>query len=64
MIKADQETFEKMDKQYLLKVKKEPWGYQCLSNERAFYQENYPDTVIEKTGIDELMLLMIKGETV
>ena len=27
-----------------------------------FYQENYPDIVIEKGGIDEVIMMMIRGE--
>ncbi len=35
-----------------------------LTNERQFYVENYPNLVIEKAHIDDLMEYMIKGETV
>ena len=29
----------------------------CLTNEKQFYLENYPDIVVEKSGIDELILM-------
>ena len=62
VIKVDTKAYDSLDKRYILKRKKESWGYSCLTDQRSFYMENYPETVIEKTGIDELIMLMIKGE--
>ena len=31
-------------------------------NQKQYYIENYPDCVVEKGNIDELILMMIKGE--
>ena len=42
LIKADEKQYELLDKQHILKVKKEQYGYSCLTDERAFYAENYP----------------------
>lgn len=64
ILKPTEEQFEILDKKYLLKVKKEPRGYRCLTAERQFYAENYPDLVIEKGNIDEMILIMIRGESV
>ncbi len=64
VLKVTQSQFEALDKKYLLKVKKEKGTYLCLTNERAFYLENYPELVIEKSSIDEMILLMIRGERV
>ncbi|MBE5958246.1 MAG: ABC transporter ATP-binding protein [Lachnospiraceae bacterium] len=62
ILKVDKDMFESLDKKYLLRAKEESYGYMCLTNERQFYMENYPDTVIEKSGIDELIGLMIRGK--
>lgn len=62
ILKVNPEHFSKIDHQYLLKVKKEPYGYQCLTNHKQFYLENYPDTVAENGGIDHLIMMMIRGE--
>ena len=51
---------ETVDLSYALKK----IGSTYLTNERAFYVENYPNLVIEKAHIDDLMEYMIKGETV
>lgn len=39
-------------------------GSTYFTNERQFYVENYPNLVVEKAHIDDLMEYMIKGETV
>lgn len=62
LIKADPKSYEDLDKTYILRVRKEPYGYVCLTDQREFYRENYPDLVIERAGMDELIHLMIKGE--
>ena len=54
--------FENLDKQYILRRKKESFGYSCLTDEKQFYQENYPEIAIEKGNIDELIMMMIRGE--
>ncbi len=64
VLKPSLEQYEKLDKQHLLKVKKESFGYRCLTNQRKYYTENYPEMVIEKGNIDEMILLMVRGENV
>ena len=62
ILKPTMEQYQTLDKKYLLKVKKEAFGYRCLTNERQYYMENYPDIIIEKGNIDEMILLMVRGE--
>ncbi len=62
VLKVNEKQYDEMDKKYLLRVKREPYGYQCLTGERQFYLDNYPGIVVEKNGIDELIYMMIKGE--
>lgn len=62
VLKVDEKKYEIMDSKYVIKVKKEAFGYKCLTNQRQFYQENYPDIVIEKGTIDELIMMMIRGD--
>ena len=54
--------YELLDKQHILKVKKEQYGYSCLTDERAFYAENYPQLAIERGSVDKVITMMIKGE--
>lgn len=64
VLKLDQDQFLKIDQQYILKVKKETFGYTCLTNQKQYYLDNYPDIVIEKGNIDDVIMLMIRGESV
>ena len=62
ILKMTDKQFENLDKQYILRRKKESFGYSCLTDEKQFYQENYPEIAIEKGNIDELIMMMIRGE--
>lgn len=62
LLKADEETFERLDKSYILRVVKEPWGYSCLTGEKQFYMENYPGITVEKGSVDEIISMISKGE--
>lgn len=64
MIKADEQTWSRLDKKYILRVRKEHFGYSCLTNERSYYTENYPKLVVEKGSIDELISMVVKGEEI
>ena len=64
LIKVSEEEYGNLDKSYLLRRKKEPFGYTCLCDQKQFYAENYPGLVIERSGIDGLMHLMIGGEKI
>ncbi len=61
LLKLDPSQFEALDKQYILKYKKESFGYSCLTDQKQFYMENYPEAVIEKGNIDDLIVMMIGG---
>lgn len=62
VLKMDAPTFESLDKTYILRAKKELFGYACFTNERQFYAENYPNIVIENGSIDDLILMMTGGK--
>ena len=51
-----------LDKEYLLDTQKEPYGYACLTNDRKYYEENVPGLVVERAGIDEVILMMTGGK--
>lgn len=62
VIKVDEVAYEKIDKSYILKTKKERFGYSCFTNEKQFYIENYPGIIVENGGIDDLILMYSGGE--
>lgn len=61
ILKLDKQQFDTIDKQYILRVKKEVYGYRCLTNQKRYYLENYPEMVIEKGTIDDVILMMVRG---
>ena len=61
LLKVDEEEYAGLDKQYLLRSKKESYGYSCLTNQKQYYAENYPKIAIEKGTIDEVITMMIRG---
>lgn len=61
VLKLTKEQYETVDKAYILSSKKEKFGYLCLTNQKDFYMENYPEIAIEKGNIDDFIILMEKG---
>ena len=64
VLKVEEEKYASLEKEYLLRRKKEPFGYSVLTNKRQFFVENYPGMVVEKGNIDEVITMMVKGECV
>ena len=54
LLKVDAEQYSKLDKQFILRSKKETYGYSCLTNQKQYYMENYPKIAIEKGTIDDV----------
>ncbi|MGN0447510.1 MAG: ABC transporter ATP-binding protein [Acutalibacteraceae bacterium] len=61
ILKVDEGQYESLDKQYILYCKDEAYGYSCLTNQRQFYLENYPQIAIEKSSIDSIITMVLKG---
>lgn len=62
LLKMTSEQYKHLDKSYILRCRKEEFGYCCLTGEKQFYMENYPDLTVEKGNIDEMMMMMIRGD--
>lgn len=62
LLKLDEQQYYKIEKQFILRSKKEAYGYSCLTNQKQYYMENYPRIVIEKGTIDEVITMMIRGQ--
>ena len=61
ILKVDEEQSKTLDPQYIIKMKKESYGYACLTDQKQFYLENYLKIVVEKGTIDQIITLMIQG---
>ena len=57
-----EQEYEALDKEYLLRVRKESFGYSCLTNQKNYYLENYPGIIVEKGSVDEVISMLVKGE--
>lgn len=64
LLKLSAQQFQNTEKKYLLRVKKESYGYTCLTDQKQFFKENYPGIIAENGTIDELIMMMIGGEQV
>lgn len=62
ILKISAEEYEKLDKQYLKATKKEHFGYACLTNEKQYYLDNYPNIVVENGNIDDMIMIMLGGK--
>ena len=62
VIKVDDESFGKLEKDHILAYKKEKFGYSLFTDEKEYYRENYPDLIIENGNIDDLILIMTGGK--
>ena len=61
VLKLPEEQYAGIDKQFILRTKKTNYGYACLTDQKQFYAENYPEAVIESGSIDELIMMMEGG---
>lgn len=62
ILKMTYDQFENIDKEYLLKIKKEKIGIMALTDRRSYYEENYPEIIIEKGNVDDIISLMARGD--
>lgn len=58
LLKVTPEQYAGLDQAYILKSRREEFGYSCLTDQKQFYVENYPNIVIERGSIDELIMMM------
>ena len=62
LLKADEDQYRKLDKEYILRARRESFGYSCLTDQRQYYQENYPEVVVERGTLDEVITMIVGGE--
>ncbi len=64
ILKVEEQDYPSLEKQYLVRRKKENYGFSVLTDKRQFFLKNYPGIVAEKGNIDEVLTMMAKGERV
>lgn len=61
VLKVSEEQYQALDKSYILKERKENFGMACLTNEKQYYTENYPEIVVESGSLDQVILMLTGG---
>lgn len=64
VLKVSEEQYAGLDKTWIKKKRRESYGYSLLTDQRQYYLENYPLITAEKGSIDDVILMMTKGEPV
>lgn len=62
VLKMDEEQYRTIEKRHILRSRKESFGYSCLTDQKRFYSENYPWLAVSRGSIDNVIMMMIKGE--
>lgn len=62
IIKCSEEDFSKIDKSEIICFKKNKYDYQILTNNLQVAKKKYKSFIIDKITLEDLMVLMIKGE--
>lgn len=62
VLKMSEDQYGAIDKEHIICVKEESYGYCGLTAYRQYYQENYPSIVVEKCGIDQIETMLIGGK--
>lgn len=60
VIKLDEDDYDRLDKEYIISTCRENDIIKGITNQRKFYEENYPDIVIERASIDDVIFIMSK----
>ena len=63
VLKVSDKDLETLDKSYILRRRKEGFGWSLLTDQKRYYAENCPGMVVERITMDEYIMMMLKGET-
>ena len=63
VLKVSDKDYETLDKSYVLRRRKEGFGWSLLTDQKRYYAENCPGLVVERITMDEYIMMMLKGET-
>lgn len=64
IIKCDEKAFKKIDSTDIIKFIKNKYDYEVLIKNKTKLVKKYPDYIIDKITLENLMILMIKGENI
>ena len=62
ILKCDIDQFKNIDKEDIVSFKKNKYDYEILTDHRNKCQKKYTDFIVDNITLEDLMLLIIKGE--
>ena len=62
VLKCEKDSFDKISKDDIISYKKNKYNYEVLIKDKNKMKKKYKDSVIDKITLEELMILVIKGE--
>ncbi len=62
ILKCDLKAFDKINKEDIIRYKKNKYDVQILISDKNKISKKYQDSIIDKITLEDLMILMIKGE--
>ncbi len=62
IVRVSEEDFEKIDKSLIKKFKKEKYQINVLVDDVEKFRKNYPNFVVDRSTIDEIMVLYLRGD--
>ena len=63
VLKCGAEAFDRIDAADIVRYRKSAFGYEALTADKNAAARKYPDIALDSAGLEDVMLLMIKGET-
>lgn len=64
ILKCDLDNFENIQKEDIIRYKKNKYNYEILVENKSKMMKKYKDYIVDEITIDELMILIIKGEEI
>lgn len=62
VLKVSKQEYSLMDQAYFIHTRPTEYGFSVLTDQRQYYQENYPKIVLEKAGIDDIVKFLAGGD--
>ena len=62
LLKVNESEFQSIDKKDLLCFKKNKYQYEALVKQKVLFRKKYPHLKLDRTTIEDIMVLYIKGE--
>ncbi len=64
VLKMSEEDLQLLDRSHVLKIVRGKYGCRVLTDQKRFYLENYPEIAAENGSIDDLVTMLVKGESI